>query len=92
MFESPESRQASLLAVPALLLTLLLVLWPGERVAAADPPGILNYQGRIAADGTDFDGAGQFKFALVNRHGKCHLLVERRLQQHGRRTRYRGGG
>ncbi len=29
-------------------------------------PGILNYQGRVVVNGTNFDGTGQFKFALVN--------------------------
>ncbi len=29
-------------------------------------PQIINYQGRIAVGGTNFNGAGQFKFALVN--------------------------
>jgi formylglycine-generating enzyme required for sulfatase activity len=55
----------------ALVLTLLLLVnpWLSDRAAAADPPGILSHQGRIAVDGTNFDGAGQFKFALVNAAG-----------------------
>ncbi len=53
----------------ALTLSLLLAPWPGGRANAADPPGILNHQGRIAVDGTNFDGDGQFKFALVNAAG-----------------------
>jgi len=35
---------------------------------AAIPP-LLNYQGRVAVNGVDFDGTGQFKFALVNSAG-----------------------
>ena len=34
--------------------------------AAAQVPNILNYQGRIAVRGVNFDGTGQFKFALVD--------------------------
>ncbi len=33
------------------------------------PPPVLNYQGRVAVGGTNFDGTGQFKFALVNAAG-----------------------
>ena len=35
----------------------------------AQVPGIINYQGRVAVGGTNFDGTGQFKFALVNATG-----------------------
>ena len=35
--------------------------------ALAQVPSIINYQGRLSVGGTNvFDGAGQFKFALVN--------------------------
>lgn len=37
--------------------------------ANGDAPGILSYQGRVAVNGTNFDGTGQFKFALVNSNG-----------------------
>jgi N-acetylneuraminic acid mutarotase len=29
-------------------------------------PGLLNYQGKLATDGVNFDGVGNFKFALVD--------------------------
>jgi hypothetical protein len=32
----------------------------------AQVPGIINYQGRIVDNGTNFTGTGQFQFALVN--------------------------
>ena len=32
-------------------------------------PGILNYQGRVVVGNTNFNGTGQFKFALVNSAG-----------------------
>jgi N-acetylneuraminic acid mutarotase len=35
----------------------------------AQVPSLLNYQGRIAVSGTNFDGSGQFKFSLVNSTG-----------------------
>ena len=35
----------------------------------AEVPHIINYQGRMVVNGTNFDGAGQFKFALVNANG-----------------------
>lgn len=37
--------------------------------ATAQVPSILNYQGRVTVGGTNFDGTGQFKFALVNSNG-----------------------
>ena len=35
----------------------------------AQVPQLVNYQGRVAVDGVNFEGAGQFKFALVNADG-----------------------
>ena len=32
-------------------------------------PGMINYQGRVVVNGTNFDGTGQFQFALVNEGG-----------------------
>ena len=37
--------------------------------SAASVPQLLNHQGRIAVNGVNFDGLGQFKFALVNAGG-----------------------
>jgi formylglycine-generating enzyme required for sulfatase activity len=55
---------------PFLLAALAIVSIASlQPASAADPPGILNHQGRIAVDGANFDGAGQFKFALVNGAG-----------------------
>jgi hypothetical protein len=34
-------------------------------VAGAQVPGIINYQGRVVDAGTNFDGTGQFTFALL---------------------------
>ena len=37
----------------------------------AQVPGIINYQGRIVDNGTNFDGTGQFQFALINTDGSA---------------------
>jgi hypothetical protein len=47
----------------AVLLTLVVVSAP------AAVPQLISHQGRIAVNGTNFEGAGQFKFALVNSGG-----------------------
>jgi len=35
----------------------------------AQVPQLINFQGRVAVDGVNFNGAGEFKFALVNGDG-----------------------
>ena len=47
-----------------LFLTLALVAF--APALHAQVPQLLNYQGRIAVGSTNFDGTGQFKFALVD--------------------------
>ncbi len=37
--------------------------------ASAQVPQLLNFQGRVAVNGTNFDGTGLFKFSLVNSNG-----------------------
>jgi hypothetical protein len=44
-----------------------LLLW--FSTARAQVPQILHHQGRIAVTGANFDGTGQFKFALVDGNG-----------------------
>jgi hypothetical protein len=51
----------------ALTCGLLLTLTVFPVLAAI--PQILNHQGRIAVNGADFQGQGQFKFALINDTG-----------------------
>ena len=48
-----------------LLLATLLCLGL-VSTGQAQVPQLLNYQGRIAVNGTNFTGTGQFKFALVD--------------------------
>lgn len=49
----------------ALVASLLVITLP----TLAAVPRLLNHQGRIAVNGTNFEGTGQFKFALVNTNG-----------------------
>lgn len=51
---------------PVLLAILILALVPSLRAAV---PLVLNYQGRVAADGVNFSGTGEFKFAIVDNGG-----------------------
>jgi hypothetical protein len=52
----------------AILLTCLSgLLLGGTGILPAQVPAQLNYQGRLRVSGTNFHGAGQFKFALVSR-------------------------
>ena len=48
------------------LLPAIIGCWLIAQSVSADVPHLLNYQGRVAVSGTNFDGTGQFKFALVN--------------------------
>lgn len=47
------------------LLAILMI--PG--ILSAQVPNLVNYQGRVAVGNVNFDGAGLFKFALVNTTG-----------------------
>lgn len=51
------------------LSSLCALLLATAGLLRAQVPPILNYQGRVAVDGTNFEGSGQFKFALVNAAG-----------------------
>jgi hypothetical protein len=48
------------------ILTLITALLFVQITTHAQIPQVLNYQGRIAVNGTNFTGTGQFKFALVS--------------------------
>ena len=50
----------------------LLIIWLAivdPLVSQAAVPQLLNHQGRVAVNGVNFQGSGQFKFALVNADG-----------------------
>src|SRR5437762_3076812 len=46
----------------------LTVFWLSITLHA-QVPQLINFQGRVAVDGVNFNGAAQFKFALVNGDG-----------------------
>lgn len=47
----------------------LLLLVSASGTLQAQVPNLLTYQGRVAVGTVNFDGTGQFKFALVNTNG-----------------------
>jgi hypothetical protein len=47
-------------------LLVASVLAAVPAALSAEVPQLINYQGRVAVGGTNFQGSGQFKFALVN--------------------------
>ena len=47
-----------------LSIGFLLAMFAGSM--AAPVPSVISYQGRVQANGTNFSGTGQFKFALVS--------------------------
>src|SRR5437868_10540372 len=53
----------------AIVCVVALILGIGGVLSRAGAPGIINYQGRVKADGVDFNGTGFFKFALINPSG-----------------------
>ena len=57
-----KTRNRFILA--GLISTLLL-----PQVASAQVPNLVSYQGRVAVGTANFEGTGQFKFALVNAAG-----------------------
>src|SRR5687767_8830333 len=52
-----------------LIAQMLLLLLLAVAVLHAQVPQLVNYQGRVAVNGVNFDGSGQFKFALVDAAG-----------------------
>jgi hypothetical protein len=59
-------------SIPDIAMTTLRIasaLFALALTAAAQVPQLLNYQGRVAVDSVNFDGAGLFKFALVDADG-----------------------
>ncbi len=52
-----------------LILLTLVLLFPAATALHAQVPQLINYQGRVAVNGVNFDGSGQFRFAIVNAAG-----------------------
>jgi hypothetical protein len=51
------------------IASVLFCLCSVTLVLHAQVPQLLNYQGRVLSGSTNFNGTGQFKFALVNANG-----------------------
>jgi hypothetical protein len=51
---------------------LVTLAWIGGIHAAVGQNAVLTYQGRVQTSGTNFNGAGQFKFALVTSSNANH--------------------
>jgi hypothetical protein len=51
------------------IASVLFCLFCVTHVLQAQVPPLINYQGRVIVGTTNFDGSGQFKFALVNSNG-----------------------
>src|SRR6187455_647872 len=68
MFPSPSRRFQALTALAAFFCQILapFAVAAPPPVPATGVPQLLNYQGRVTVAGKNFDGAGQFKFALVD--------------------------
>jgi hypothetical protein len=62
-----QRRSATRKTVSILSITILCLCLPAFGLAQV--PQMINYQSRVSVGGTNFDGTGQFKFALVNSTG-----------------------
>ena len=63
--DNPMKKAPCLFCLYSCVTMSLLV----SVIASAQVPQLLNFQGRITVGNVNFDGAGQFKFALVNSNG-----------------------
>jgi len=62
-------RHRKLMKNTLLFPALAVCLLAGLGSLHAEVPPLINYQGRVAVGTTNFEGSGQFKFALVNDDG-----------------------
>jgi hypothetical protein len=52
------------------LFLLVTIIWQTTVNVRAQVPQLINYQGRLSVGGVNFNGVGQFNFALVNGSGQ----------------------
>ena len=52
-----------------LIARTLVLLFLAATALRAQEPQLINYHGRVTAGGLNFNGSGQFKFAIVNADG-----------------------
>jgi hypothetical protein len=62
----PQTYPTAMITLLSRCFALILLL---ATTLYAQVPQLINYQGRVVVDGVNFDGVGQFKFALVNAGG-----------------------
>jgi hypothetical protein len=63
--KAPSTLRHRTLSLRALILAAVVL----TCTLHAQVPQLINYQGRVAVGGVNFNGSGQFKFALVNAAG-----------------------
>jgi len=51
---------------PLDICLVLITLALSCAIARAQVPQLISYQGRVASNGTNYHGPGQFKFSLVD--------------------------
>jgi hypothetical protein len=66
-----QRRSVAMKTISILIITILCLCLPA--FVSAQVPGIINYQGRVTVAGTNFNGTGQFQFALVDGTGATTL-------------------
>ncbi len=66
---TPHASQRACLALALRRLLILTLLLVSVGARAQTVASLLNYQGRVVVGATNFQGAGQFKFALVSADG-----------------------
>src|SRR6185295_6860861 len=62
-------KTTQLLTMKYCTFILILAATLASGALRAQVPKLVNYQGRVAVNGVNFDGTGQFKFALVSANG-----------------------
>jgi hypothetical protein len=74
-----KSKTTTVLSVVAVLVTVLCITGPAEAGPPARPnlqsegaPTVVSYQGQVIVDNIPYNGAGYFKFAVVNADGEVY--------------------
>lgn len=60
------------------ILSVITLGFALTLTASAQVPSVINYQGRLIDNGTNFNGAGQFEFALINGGGTTNYWANDR--------------
>ena len=79
---SDHERSHPPAAMKTLIHSAMVAILLASSQAPAQIPQLINYQGRVAVQGVNFDGNGQFKFALVDATGTISYWPTHRTQPH----------